>query len=228
MSEPEREHIAVEHPAEGVALVTIDRARHFNTLSEETLVELDGVFASIATDSNVRAVVLRGEGDETFAAGANIREVSALTQSTAPRFAWLGQRVLDRIERAPQLVIAAVTGYCMGGGLDLALACDVRIASPSSVFAHPGAKLGIITGFGGTSRLVRTIGKAAAIEMFVTARRVSAGEALAMRLVDAVVDDPVRAAILRASDAAAADDETRRAMKSIAVASWRARPVARS
>ncbi len=221
MSEQAPEHIVVERPHPGVALITIDRAQHFNTLSEETLAELADSFAALASDRDVCAVVLRGEGDETFAAGANIREVSQLTPRTAIEFSALGQRALDLVERAPQLVIAAVTGYCMGGGLDLALACDVRIASPSSVFAHPGSRLGIITGFGGTSRLVRTVGKAVALELFLTARRVDAAEALAAGLVDAVVDSPVDAALERASAVAALDVDAPRRIKQLAIDAWR-------
>ena len=221
MSEPATEHIVVERPCRGVAQLTIDRARHFNTLSAATLDELGAAFESLSHEPSVGAIVLRGDGEETFAAGANIRELRELNSRSALGFSAVGQHVLNVIEGAPQIVYAAITGYCMGGGLDLALACDVRIASPNSVFAHPGARLGIITGFGGSSRLVRTVGKAAALEMFSSCRRVDANEALSLGLVDFVVEDPVRVALDRAASVAAADVVERESIKLGAISAWR-------
>ena len=113
----------------------------------------------------------------------------------------MGQALMQSIEQFPAPVYAAVCGYCMGGGLDLALACHRRIASPRAVFGHRGAALGLITGWGGTQRLPRLIGKARALEMFVGAEKVRAGQALEIGLVDAVVDDPVEEAVRRAMSA---------------------------
>jgi len=198
MSDRPSDDVSVERPFAGVALVTIDRAHRFNTLSAEALEALGAAFAGLAADPGVVAIVLRGAGGESFAAGADLREVAALDPRRALAFAARGQRVLDAVERARQVVFAAVDGYCMGGGLDLALACDVRHASPGSVFAHPGARLGILTGFGGTARLARLVGRARAVELFATARRVDAAEALAIGLVDAVADDPTASALASA------------------------------
>ena len=121
-----------------------------------------------------------------------------LTPDSARAFAERGQNLFQRIADARQLTIAAVNGYCMGGGLDLALACRVRVASPSAVFAHPGARLGIITGWGGTQRLARLVGAARALEMFTTARRLTAAEALEFGLVDVLAED----ALARAAEIA--------------------------
>ena len=183
--------VSVDRESDAVVVVTIDRADRFNTLSIETLEAIDDVFVALSTDTRCVAVIVTGAGDESFAAGADLREVSSLTSRSALSFAARGQRVFDRIERSPQIVIAAIRGYCMGGGLDLALACDIRHASPDSTFAHPGALRGIVTGFGGTGRLPRLIGRSRAIELFATGRRLSATEALEIGLVDRVSDDPL-------------------------------------
>jgi enoyl-CoA hydratase len=206
-------------PRAGVALLTIDRAEHFNTLSVETLDALDAAFRAIARDPAVRAVVLTGEGGVSFAAGANIREFSGLSPREALAFASLGQRLFDFVERMPQVVVAAIDGYCLGGGLDLALSCDIRRASPRATFAHPGAGLGILTGFGGTQRLARLVGRGRALEIFATARRIDADEALAMGLVDAIDDDPVGAAV--ESAATIARYASPAALKRAAVGQWR-------
>jgi enoyl-CoA hydratase len=176
---------------DAVAVLTIDRARQLNTLSIETLDALDAAFLALAEDSSCIAVIVTGSGGEAFAAGADLREVGALTPDRALAFAARGQRVFDRIERAPQIVLAAIDGYCMGGGLDLALACDIRHASRRSTFSHPGAIRGIVTGFGGTGRLPRLVGRSNAIELFATGRRVSADEAFGIGLIDRVTENPV-------------------------------------
>ena len=118
-------------------------------------------------------------------------------------------------------MIAAIDGYCMGGGLDLALACDSRHASPRSVFAHPGARLGILTGFGGTARLARLVGRARALEMFATARRVDAGEAEAFGLVDVLAVDPLASALASAGRIASRPGAETAALKALAIDAWR-------
>jgi enoyl-CoA hydratase len=190
--------VVVERPADAVALVTIDRAERMNTLSVSALEALGDAFRALSADDTIAAIVLRGAGGQVFAAGADLREVARLEPRPALEFGARGQRVFDLVEGAPQLVYAAIDGYCMGGGLDLALACDVRHASPRSVFAHPGATLGILTGFGGTARLARTVGRARALELFATGRRIDAAEALEIGLVDTVADDPVASALASA------------------------------
>jgi enoyl-CoA hydratase len=168
-----------------LAVVRLNRPAERNALSSPTLAALDSAIASLCARADIASVIITGTGD-AFAAGADIRELSALDAGAAPEFARRGQRLMRRIADAPQLTIAAVNGYCMGGGLDLALACDLRVASPSAVFAHPGARLGVITGWGGTQRLPRLVGRARALEIFATARRVSAREAFEIGLVNRV------------------------------------------
>lgn len=165
-----------------VAIVRINRPAERNSLSVATLRELDAVVSALLKQKSLTAMIFTGTGD-VFASGANIRELGLLSQTAAREFALFGQALFQKIADASQLTIAAVNGYCMGGGLDLALSCDVRCASPDAVFAHPGARLGIITGWGGTQRLPRLIGMARAFEMFATAKRVNSLEAYEIGLV---------------------------------------------
>jgi len=129
-----------------------------------------------------------------FSAGADLLEIANLTGPAAYAFAQMGQELMRSIEAFPAPVVAAINGYCMGGGLDLALACHRRIASPHAVFGHRGAALGLITGWGGTQRLPRLIGRAKAMEMFLTAEKVRAAEAWRVGLVDSIAADPVEEA----------------------------------
>jgi enoyl-CoA hydratase/carnithine racemase len=169
------------------AIIRLNAAAERNALSVTTLEELDSVVSTLTVRAELKAIIFTGTNN-VFASGANIRELRALTPATAQEFARRGQRLFQRIADAPQLTIAAVNGYCMGGGLDLALACRLRYASPNAVFAHPGARLGIITGWGGTQRLPRLIGQARALEMLTTAKRVTSREALEIGLVNGVGD----------------------------------------
>ncbi len=132
-----------------------------------------------------------------FSAGADLVEIAALTGPAAYEFSGMGQTLMNEIERFPARVYAAISGYCMGGGLDLALACHRRIASPHAIFGHRGAALGLITGWGGTQRLPRLVGKAKALEMFVAAEKIHARDALRCGLVEAVAEDPVAEAMRR-------------------------------
>jgi enoyl-CoA hydratase/carnithine racemase len=132
-----------------------------------------------------------------FSAGAELEEIAALDGPSAYEFSKLGQTLMRALYEFPAPVYAAVSGYCMGGGLDLALACHHRVASLNAVFGHRGAALGLITGWGGTQRLPRLVGKAVALEIFVAAEKIGATRALAIGLVEAVVDDPVAEAVRR-------------------------------
>jgi len=134
-------------------------------------------------------------GVPNFSAGADLNEIAQLCGPEALVFAHAGQKLMNLIERYPAPVFAAISGYCMGGGLDLALACHRRIAAPNAIFGHRGAALGLITGWGGTQRLPRLIGKARALEMFVAAGKIHAREALRIGLVAAVAEDPVANAL---------------------------------
>jgi len=132
-----------------------------------------------------------------FSAGADLHEIARLTGPAALEFSRIGQALMRSLEQFPATVYAAISGYCMGGGLDLALACHRRIASPHTLFGHRGAALGLITGWGGTQRLSRLLGKAMALEMFVAAKKISASRALEIGLVDSLADDPVAEALRR-------------------------------
>ena len=195
--EGERERASaavVVETRENVAVVRFNRPAERNPLSVATLEELDDALSAFSSSDTIQAVIFTGTQD-IFASGANIRELQTLTPGAALEFARRGQQLFQRIADARQLTIAAVNGYCMGGGLDLALACKLRVASPRAVFAHPGARLGIITGWGGTQRLPRLIGAARALEMFATAKRVTASEAYEIGLVSRVCDDALGCAI---------------------------------
>ena len=176
------------------AIIRFNRPAERNPLSIATLEELERAVAGLIARTDLKAIIFTGTGD-VFASGANIRELRTLTRVTAKEFSKRGQRLFQKIADAPQLTIAAINGYCMGGALDLALACDIRCASPRAVFAHPGARLGIITGWGGTQRLPRLIGAARALEMFTTARRVGSHEALEIGLVSRIGEPVVDCAI---------------------------------
>ena len=166
--------------------------RKINALCEETKGFLSG-------GGPVLPLVI--SGDPIFSSGADLNEVARLQAADAVDFALAGQKLMNFLAWYPQTVYAAIDGFCMGGGLDLALACHQRIASPHAIFGHRGAALGLITGWGGTQRLPRLVGKARALEMFVTAEKVDARQALAIGLVDAVVEDPVAEAARRAVSA---------------------------
>jgi len=176
------------------AVIRFNRPEQKNPLSLATLSSLEAAFAALSARDEITSVIFTGAGD-VFASGADIRELRALTPDTALAFAERGQRLFQRIAKARQLTVAAVNGYCMGGGLDLALACRVRVASPRAVFAHPGARLGIITGWGGTRQLPQIVGAARAFEMFLTARRVSGQEAFEMGLVSGLCDPVLECAL---------------------------------
>ena len=166
-------------------------------LSVFVLEELRDIIGS----AREKALVFTGSED-VFASGADLREISDLTEDTAKNFAELGQGVMQQIADHPRKTIAAVNGYCFGGALDLALACGTRIASPNAVFSHPGANLGIMTGWGGTQRLPRLIGEAKALEMFFTAKRVGADEAMSIGLVDEITDDALARSLVIALNSA--------------------------
>lgn len=184
---PEDAPVIVQH-GQGVAVVTMNRPAALNTLTIETLDQLADILAQLNRRNDVRAIILTGSGG-AFAAGADIYQVGSLNGLSALPFARRGQQVCRLIERSAMPTIAAIDGYCMGGGLDLALACHIRIASLRSVFAHPGARLGIITGFGGTQRLPRVVGRAQAMELLMTGRRLTAQEAYRLGLVNRLVQD---------------------------------------
>ena len=181
-------------PSEGVTVLRLRSSDGTNRLTRASLVLLMETLGALRHGSS--GLVIQGNS-KFFSAGAELQEVAALSGRAAYEFASLGQRLMMIIETFPAPVYAAISGYCMGGGLDLALACHQRIAAPNAVFGHRGAALGLITGWGGTERLPRLIGRAQALRMFVAAEKVSALNALSIGLVDAVAADPLGEAIRR-------------------------------
>jgi enoyl-CoA hydratase len=154
--------------------------------------------AILALYSTARPLIITGNS-RFFSAGADLNDVAALTGATAYDFAALGQSLMNAIAGFPAMTIAAINGYCLGGALDIALACTYRIAAPNAVVGHRGASLGIITGWGGTQRLPEIIGKARALQMFLCAEKLNAEQAHAIGLIDLIADDPVAAALERAA-----------------------------
>lgn len=183
-----------------IAIVRFIRPAQRNPLSLDTLQDLKRTTAALFARVELQAVIFTGD-DDVFASGANIRELAQLNAESALRFSKFGQDLFQTIADASQVTIAAINGYCMGGGLDLALACDIRVASTTAIFSHPGARLGIITGWGGTQRLPRIIGRARALEFFATARRHSSSAALKMGLISRVGDPVMECALQCAHEA---------------------------
>jgi enoyl-CoA hydratase len=172
---------------DGIAFLTINRPAARNALNRETLEELQAAVSSIAGNPLARVAILTGAGDKAFVAGADIGELSGLNASGGKAYALAGQAVFNAIESLGKPVIAAVNGFALGGGCELAMACELRIASEEAMFGQPEVKLGLIPGFGGTQRLARLIGKGRALEMLLTGESISAAEAFRIGLVNRVV-----------------------------------------
>ena len=172
--------------ADRTAWITVQRPEKLNALNNEVLKELEQTFAALEFDDQVGAVVVTGSGEKAFVAGADIAELVALDTASARRQALAGQAVFDRIEGFPKPVIAAVNGFALGGGCELALACHIRIASENAKFGLPEVSLGIIPGYGGTQRLPRLVGKGVALDMILSGEMVPAADALRMGLVSRV------------------------------------------
>lgn len=170
-----------------VATVTINRPKVLNALNRPTLEDLASCFQAIAADPAIRVVILTGAGEKSFVAGADITYMQHLTPLQAREFAALGQRVTNMIEQLDRPVIAAVNGFALGGGCELALACDIRIAGDNARFGQPEVNLGVIPGFAGTQRLPRLVGKGYACELLFSGDIIDAGEAARIGLVNRVV-----------------------------------------
>ena len=175
-------------------LIQFNRPEIRSPLSIFVLEELHELLDETAKNKQIKRLIFTGKAD-VFASGADLREISELTSETAQEFALRGQNLMSKIAGLNQLTIAAINGFCFGGALDLVLACDRRIASPNAQFSHPGVGLGIITGWSGTQRLPRLIGESAALEMFLTAKRISADEASKIGLIDMISPNPLKSAL---------------------------------
>jgi enoyl-CoA hydratase len=172
--------------SDGIATVTVNRPKALNALNEETIRELSRCFEGLENDGEVKVVILTGAGEKAFVAGADIAAMASLEAVAARDFALLGQKVLNTIEQLSKPVIAAVNGFALGGGCELALACDLRLASDNARFGQPEVNLGVIPGFAGTQRLARLVGKGRAKELLFTGDMVNAEEAWRIGLVNRV------------------------------------------
>jgi len=174
--------------AGGIRTITINRPDKLNALNVATVAELGATIADTASDDAIEAVIVTGAGDKAFVAGADISELQSLGPVEAKEFALRGQEVFRELERLNKPVIAAVNGYALGGGCELAMACHIRVASSNAIFGQPEVKLGLIPGYGGTQRLPRLIGRGRALEILLTGKNVNAEEALRIGLVNAVCE----------------------------------------
>ncbi|BFN03674.1 short-chain-enoyl-CoA hydratase [Clostridium tetani] len=172
----------------GIAEITINRPKSLNALNSETLNELGAAIKDISESDDVKVVIITGAGEKAFVAGADITEMQNLNAKQGRALARLAQKVFSDIEHMPQIVIAAVNGYALGGGCELCMACDIRLASKNAKFGQPEVNLGITPGFAGTQRLPRLVGKGTAKELIFTTDMIDANEAYRIQLVNKVYE----------------------------------------
>ena len=176
------------HSAEnGIATVTINRPEKLNALNHQVFSDLKTVFEQIADDESVKGVIVTGAGPKAFVAGADISEINKLNAITGKQLSERGQAVFNQIENLGKPVVAAVNGFALGGGCELAMACHIRIGSETSKYGQPEVNLGTIPGYGGTQRLVRLVGKGRAMELLLTADIIDANEAFRIGLINKIV-----------------------------------------
>lgn len=170
-----------------IAVVTINRPKSLNALNSETLAELDQVFTEISGRKDIRVLILTGSGAKAFVAGADISEMVNATPAEGRQMGLLAKEAFLKLENMPQVTIAAVNGYALGGGCEISMACDIRVAAENAKFAQPEVGLGILPGFGGTQRLPRLVGKGRAKELIFTTDQIDANEAYRIGLANKVV-----------------------------------------
>lgn len=180
------ENLKIDH-SDGILTISISRPEALNALNLKTLSELITVLQQTYQHADHRGIILTGDGDKAFVAGADIKELSVLTRDQALAFAQNGQRLFKLIEDCPKPIIAAINGYALGGGCELAMACHIRIASDDARFGQPEVNLGIIPGYGATQRLTQLVGRGKALELMMTGDMISAQEASNIGLVNHVV-----------------------------------------
>ena len=182
----EYQHILFDVDASGVAAIAINRPEKLNALSGAVIAELDEAFDYLAREERVRAAILTGAGEKAFVAGADIQELAALSALEAREFSLRGQRVFRKLETLPKPSVAAINGFALGGGLELAMACTVRFASENAKLGQPEVKLGLTPGYGGSQRLPRLVGRGRALELLLSGEPITAAEACRIGLVNAV------------------------------------------
>ena len=183
------ETLLFEVDDQGTATISINRPKQLNALNNQVFVELEDVIKRVARDSKIRGVIITGVGDKAFVAGADIKEFSNFDSRKGVELSQRGHKVFQKIENLTIPVLAVINGFALGGGLELALACHLRVASANAKMGLPEVSLGLIPGYGGTQRLPVLVGKAKALEMILSGRFVDAEEAQAIGLVNAVTTD---------------------------------------
>lgn len=181
-------NILFETGSDGVCLLTINRPDKLNALNGDTVGELDDAITRIETDLSVRGLIVTGAGEKAFVAGADINELAAVSPMEALALATRGQRIFRRLETMRKVSVAAVNGFALGGGMELAMSCTVRFASPNARLGQPEVKLGIPPGYGGTQRLPRLVGRGVALEMLLSGEPIDAPRALALGLINRVFE----------------------------------------
>ena len=177
-------NLLFDRGADGIAILTINRPSKLNALNAETLSELAEAINETASAADIRALIITGAGEKAFVAGADIQEFTTLDAGAAQQLAARGQRIFRAIETLPKPTLAAVNGFALGGGCELAMACALRVAAPNAKFGQPEVKLGLIAGFGGTQRLPRLVGRGRALELLLTGDPIDAAEAYRIGLVN--------------------------------------------
>ncbi|MEM7106645.1 MAG: enoyl-CoA hydratase-related protein [Bacteroidota bacterium] len=172
----------------GVCVITVSRPESLNALSIKTIDEIRTAVQHVYDDRDVKAAIITGSGEKAFVAGADIKEIAELNEVNARKFAENGQEVFALIEQCEKPIIAAVNGFALGGGCELALACHLRVASSNAKFGQPEVNLGIIPGYGGTQRLTQLVGRGKALELMMTGDMISADQAMSLGLVNHVVE----------------------------------------
>lgn len=181
--------LLLETDESGICVLTINRPDKMNALNSRVFDELDLALDEVLSNTEIKGLIITGSGDKAFVAGADIKELNTLTDNEAEAKSLRGQKTFQRIEDFPKPVIAAVNGFALGGGCELAMACHIRVASPNAVLGLPEVSLGLIPGYGGTQRLPELVGKAKALELIMSGRFVKAKEAKEICLVNEVAEN---------------------------------------